>query len=410
MKMKISYKKNFDKSYMVLQPDRRLPEDSYCIKLLENTSAPALLHLTLEHMNDSDNLLYDISGKQSFSKAFENEKMTYNDFLALLDSLDILSLTLSDYLLQSDNLLINEDTIFLSHTRKSYYFCYLPARQESLQIQLRGLFNNILSLIDYEDKRLSTLAFSLNTVVQNDNFTISDLACVFMENDLPDTPDRLNSPPVFTGQTEETDEDFSREPVYKERKSAPSFLQKARFYFNDHRFDEIFDDINSAKIFKHIRETVIPQPALPLDTDIYDDNYEFTPDPVVFRDDIRYGEQESDPGDNISDTSSLNIEAVTWHTLSGTGLASGIIIHLQSLPFFIGSRENGLNYSLLHPTISRTHCKIYEDPGSPGQLLVQDLNSKNGTFVNDTPLSPYGTLVLKSGDTLQLADLSFIFV
>ncbi len=70
--------------------------------------------------------------------------------------------------------------------------------------------------------------------------------------------------------------------------------------------------------------------------------------------------------------------------------------------FFI-ARENVIGRSrssdlvISHPTISNTHAEIYQKRGN---LYIQDLQSKNGTFLNDKRLKR--RQALKTGDILQL--------
>jgi pSer/pThr/pTyr-binding forkhead associated (FHA) protein len=52
--------------------------------------------------------------------------------------------------------------------------------------------------------------------------------------------------------------------------------------------------------------------------------------------------------------------------------------------------------------ISRQHCVVYV---KSGELMVRDLKSKNGTFVNGEQVTD--DRVLKSGDTLQFGPLAF---
>jgi len=52
--------------------------------------------------------------------------------------------------------------------------------------------------------------------------------------------------------------------------------------------------------------------------------------------------------------------------------------------------------------ISRHHCVIYV---KGGKVLVRDLKSKNGTFVNSKPVKK--DLALKTGDKLQVGPLAF---
>lgn len=52
--------------------------------------------------------------------------------------------------------------------------------------------------------------------------------------------------------------------------------------------------------------------------------------------------------------------------------------------------------------ISRRHARITKQAGA---VVVEDLGSLNGTFVNGQRLSPYWPEVLSDGDTLQLGTL-----
>lgn len=65
-------------------------------------------------------------------------------------------------------------------------------------------------------------------------------------------------------------------------------------------------------------------------------------------------------------------------------------------PLVIG-RDHECHITLPISLISRQHCIIYRDGGS---YIVEDLNSKNGTFVNGTPCR--SLRVLNSGDEIQI--------
>ncbi len=71
------------------------------------------------------------------------------------------------------------------------------------------------------------------------------------------------------------------------------------------------------------------------------------------------------------------------------------------LPATIG-RSPEHDVSINHESISRTHCRL--TLSVDGALMVRDLNSTNGTYVDDNRVD---RSVLKPGDILQLGAVSF---
>lgn len=70
------------------------------------------------------------------------------------------------------------------------------------------------------------------------------------------------------------------------------------------------------------------------------------------------------------------------------------------LPAKVGrSRESDL--TVLHPTVSRRHCELFENNGN---VMVRDEGSSNGTFVDGNRVT---TAQLKPGDKLTIGPLTF---
>jgi hypothetical protein len=79
------------------------------------------------------------------------------------------------------------------------------------------------------------------------------------------------------------------------------------------------------------------------------------------------------------------------------GNASGSSIALDA-ELVIGRSTPGLGSLGGDSEISRVHARVYHDPS--GQLMVEDLGSTNGTFVNGNRLS--GAQALRSGDQVRV--------
>jgi pSer/pThr/pTyr-binding forkhead associated (FHA) protein len=82
-------------------------------------------------------------------------------------------------------------------------------------------------------------------------------------------------------------------------------------------------------------------------------------------------------------------------------------VSVTEFPFFIGKLRENVDYCLQKSVVSRYHAKITKEED---KYYITDLNSTNGTYVNETKLNPYENKELKQGDRVDLADLTFEFV
>jgi pSer/pThr/pTyr-binding forkhead associated (FHA) protein len=74
------------------------------------------------------------------------------------------------------------------------------------------------------------------------------------------------------------------------------------------------------------------------------------------------------------------------------------VIHLKLGLNRIG-RSPDNDFQIAHPTVSSTHCEILLKDGA---VVVRDLDSTNGTFVNDERV---GRAFLSAGQTVRLGDV-----
>jgi hypothetical protein len=78
------------------------------------------------------------------------------------------------------------------------------------------------------------------------------------------------------------------------------------------------------------------------------------------------------------------------------------VIAVDPLPCVVG-RHAGCNRRIPNPVVSRRHCLFtWRD----GRVWVEDLGSRNGTFLNGDPV--HGPRPLADGDRLDIADLPFL--
>ncbi|MGI8897094.1 MAG: sigma 54-interacting transcriptional regulator [Pyrinomonadaceae bacterium] len=85
------------------------------------------------------------------------------------------------------------------------------------------------------------------------------------------------------------------------------------------------------------------------------------------------------------------------------GKLKGAVIPLTEAPVLIG-RETAANLCIADPSVSRRHSQIEKEGG---QFVIADLESLNGTFINDVPVK---RRPLAHGDRVRIGDSQFLFL
>ena len=80
---------------------------------------------------------------------------------------------------------------------------------------------------------------------------------------------------------------------------------------------------------------------------------------------------------------------------------------LDKFPYVIGKGKEWADGVIPHELVSRIHAQFEEESG---EVFITDLNSTNGTGVNDELLEANQTMQLKSGDIIHFSEVYYRFV
>src|SRR5215211_183393 len=86
-----------------------------------------------------------------------------------------------------------------------------------------------------------------------------------------------------------------------------------------------------------------------------------------------------------------------------SGKLKGAIFALNEETLIVG-RETAANLCVADPSVSRRHSRIEKKESG---FVITDLESLNGTFVNDVPVR---SRVLEHGDRVRIGDSQFLFL
>ncbi len=93
--------------------------------------------------------------------------------------------------------------------------------------------------------------------------------------------------------------------------------------------------------------------------------------------------------------------------LEHNGEDGKLIFKMDKSEFIMGKSDNADAIVVNSNMVSRKHCKITK---TAGNYFVEDLNSTNGTRINDYLLSPNEKYYLNNYDKLTLADVEFTVI
>ena len=88
-----------------------------------------------------------------------------------------------------------------------------------------------------------------------------------------------------------------------------------------------------------------------------------------------------------------------------SGAGRGKTYHIGTRDVTIG-RKVGNYIQLTEESVSRTHLKVH---GTTAGVIIEDMGSEGGTFVNDQKLSPGSPYTLKDGDKVRLGETTLVF-
>ena len=373
--MNIQYQRNLKNSYMVvIEPGQPLNMDGQLAeKMIQRQRIPGLLHwVTMEHEGDMT-FWYQITGLQSLSDWLTHHALDYKLFGHLLSELLALQEELPRFYLKTQHLLLQSEQIFLDASAERVVFCYEPLWNRDPRRSLQELMEQLLPKIDHADKDAVRLGYGLYEKCQEENADVWNYvleqntgnACIHQETGeefATDRPEQTDQPEQKAVKKENTQRKSSGIPEKMLEKlpvtSALSWVQS---------------------LGKKKKEK--PAPVYLFEPE---EKEEVCENPTVY-----LGAKEIAEGRLL---------------YRGAGEESSFVIEGDS--FLLGGRNEQADGQIQASGVSRNHARITREED---QYYIEDLNSKNGTYLNGELLAYKQKCPVNPGDHLRFAREEYVF-
>ena len=387
--MNIRYERQINKSFMVITDIAKI-SDLEDEMLRENRIRMLLPFFTVD-INDETEFWYDITGKQSMTELLEQGAFKTDELTRFLGLLSILFEEFTKYLISPDHLLLTPDTIYFEKGSDGFLpgLCFFPEDDTGI----RKRISDIIACFSARDP----LVMKLYDCSLRPDFSFDMLLNIIDEDEKPLVQEIFISSSAKEETEEEQDLWFPAEQ--KDEKEEEGLLSSIKASLRDllpegllskHSDTEKTDPAKPGKERKKESKREKKRKEKPSKTDKAVENL------II------------DPFIDISEPTVLLAEGgrVSGKLMyEGSGDEQDHVIKTDV--FRIGSR-NSDNDAVLHSVgVSRHHAKITREGD---EFFISDLNSTNGTYINDELISVNKKIKINPMDRIRFADVSYRFV
>lgn len=365
--MEARFKRDYNHNYMILSVQEK---DNYRIKMICNNKIKGLLESHISSFNGSYELYYDVSSKQPLSRLYARKEMGIEEVVEVLSSVKILMEELRKYLLDSDSIIFHPDFCYCNpETLKAEWTCY-PGENQTWHI--RELAEFLIDRVNHSDCDAVELAYGFYKMVKADCFGIKEMDELLQKYGR----EREFEQP----EKEEIKEENPYDDWGHEEEKQPERLT----------------------LFEKIKKLIMNRPEkeariVPFTSKVQ--RYESSPGREMF--------DEEYPKEYTGETMVMGVQSrKSFRRLRSIKKGSVEYISLDKLPCILGKMEECADVVLKDISVSRMHAKIFEENG---ELFLQDLNSKNGSYVNNLELDSNEIVKLSIGDEIAFGNLRYIY-
>ena len=393
--MDILYRRTAEGSFMVLEGHE--VKSGFEEQMLKKNDVPHILPFYTLELNGSTQFWYNISGVRSFRDIVISEGVSLVLLHSLFSAVRDAYRSMSKYLIGDEHLFINEDALFFECKKDSYTakVCYCPIPHEDACEQLGELMRFVIGEVDHSRSDITKLCYELNAITEREHFSFYDLMDrLQQEYDIDDRIERAGidasmydfsnadsctqhgvrpAAPIDRSarRHEKAEGSAGDEPVPPAIQKKPTLMEKLK-----------------AKLKSRLPGFMTGrEPFLPEKRDFCDIEFDAIP--------------ETEGATVLLSEDRLGCRGKLIYESGGRGCTD---IEVSKNPFSIGSKSGGNDVVLHSEAVSRYHARITKRDGA---YFLQDLNSKNGTFVNGE-LLPYNEQHrLQRMDVVSFADVVY---
>ncbi len=361
---KVTYERDIHKSYMKIPS---IIGSSLDEKLIFRKGYQGILSMEKSFVNGAAEYWYNISGKQALDVYCQGNSINQDFFerliLRICSQLELLEWNLID----CNCLLVEPEYIFVNHTGEEIYFALYPDTSMDIFEQLQQLAEYLLTKLNHSDREGVHAVYRIYEIILTKKYNIEELKTVVLE--MREKAPTILPPPVNSDSIEATED-----RIFETKEEDVFQILKGKL--------QQFIKWIEIKTWKKENKEQIPEVVHPKEL---------------------LEEEETEVHPTVCLTPTLG---ATKGMLLYEGMESYPDFQLNQDSCVVGKNPRVKIY-IDRETISQFHAKVEY---SQGVYYIEDMNSTNGTFVNDKILNYKERQALFPGDVIRFADVKYRFL
>lgn len=418
----IEFIRELNKNYLSITHDEERVFD-YTMKMVENNSIDGLLMVRKSVVNNKTSYLYDISGCVPLEEKYIKKEFAQEDILFIADSISQILQTMERYMLDINGIVFDIKYIFCGIDNASWKYVYNSEMVSDARTGIKKIFEYILGQLDHRDNNAVILGYGLYKRICREEISLQkvfDNIDEFSENSAKEKAQtvsyELNEKTYPTVAKETVEEEHEKKVPDKKFLLTGAGLIAGMAVVSGLIWGMVTAIITAfvgialfVIVFMILlkgatwEKIVTSEIRLPYETEnpvlkSYNKMDNIWQEPEI---------QETDSQENLKDMEGATIvigegsvKCLRRISKSGHGMDEYLIME-DSVSVGSGATADIM---IKDSGISRLHARIMRE----GEMFfIKDMNSTNGTWINERRISVYEQCPIKNGDVIRFAQSSF---
>lgn len=348
--MEVRYKRDLNSNYMILR-DENFPEKNHEVRMITENRIYGLLPCISQEHEGYTEYYYEITGWQSMRLLYERKKLNCEQLRGLLKELEKILESVKEYLLEPSHLVLKPEYMYLNTKPERLCLCYYPGYEKEIRESFLEWAEYLLGKLDKNDAEGIEFGYDLYQCALEPNFSLLEV----LQKHIP-TEQEISQPEI----REEASVSVREEVLEKTGTWKNFFRKKAKKPKMEDYVAEAENLGSGAALFLREQE------------------------PLKGTEYLKASEQDG-----------LLLKSCSPEYPD---------MHIREESFLIGKQRAHVDGCIPAATVSRMHARITRTDFT---YYIEDLNSTNGTWVDQVQLNPYEPFELKNGMHVAFASAEY---